>query len=307
MDLVLLTGLLAAGVRLSMAIGFAALGEVVSERAGIINVGIEGIMLVGALLAALGAVWTGSPWGGVLLAILGGIALGAVHGFFTITLRADQIVSGTALIIFGLGLSSFLNRLTLGHKAETVPAFAALDLGPLTDLPLIGPMLFGQNILAYIGLALALIMAWALPRTVVGLEIRACGENPEAADAAGVRVNARRYACVLFGGALAGLGGAYLAIAQISAFVENMVVGRGFIAIACVVFGRWHPLGVLGAALGFGLAEASQIRLQTWYPDVPYQFFGMLPYLAAIVALVFLARGAALPRALGRPFVGQRG
>lgn len=303
----MLTGLLAAGVRLAMAIGFAALGETVSQRSGVINVGIEGIMLLGAFLAALGAVWTGTPWGGVLFAIAGGVALGAIHAFFTITLKADQIVSGTALVILGLGVSSFLNRLTLGRTAASVPAFDPVDFGPLTDLPLVGRMLFGQNILVYVGVVLALALAWGFRRTVVGLEIRACGENPGAADAAGVPVNAHRFACVLFGSALAGLGGAYLAIAQISAFVENMVVGRGFIAIACVVFGRWRPLGVLGAALGFGLAEASQIRLQTWYPNVPYQFFTMLPYLVAIIALVFLARGAALPKALGRPFVSTHG
>lgn len=302
MDLMLWAGLLAAGVRLSMAIGFAALGETISQRAGVINVGIEGIMLVGAFLAALGAVWSGSPWGGVLLAITGGVALGALHGFFTITLRADQIVSGIALVILGLGLSGFMNRLSLGRTPASVPSFAALDLGPLTTIPLIGPMLFGQNVLTYIGIALALLLAWSLRRTVMGLEIRACGEDPEAADAAGVAVNRRRFACVLFGSALAGLGGAYLAIAQVNAFVENMVAGRGFIAIACVVFGRWHPLGVLGAALGFGMAEAAQIRLQTWYPNVPYQAFVVLPYLVAIVALVLLARRSALPGALGKAF-----
>src|SRR5690606_17961217 len=131
-------------------------------------------------------------------------------------------------------------------------------------------------------------------------------ENPEAADAAGIPVNRLRFGCVLFGGALAGLGGAYLTVAQINSFVENMVVGRGFIAIACVVFGRWHPLWVLAAAVGFGLAEAAQIRLQTWYPDIPYQFFVMLPYVLAIGALVFISRSAALPRALGRPFVSER-
>lgn len=302
MDLVLWTGLLAAGVRLAMSIGIAALGEAIGQRAGVLNVGIEGIMLMGAFLGVFGAVATGSPWGGVALALIGGAAMGAVHGFFTITLRADQIVCGIGLVILGLGLSSFLFRLTLGRSQVRVPTFRALDLGPLTEIPLIGPVLFGQNILVYVAVALALVLAWVMRRTALGLEWRACGENPSAAEAAGVPVIARRYQAVILGGALAGLGGAYLAMAQINAFVENMVVGRGFIAIACVVFGRWHPLGVLGAALGFGLAEAAQIRLQTWYPDVPYQFFVMLPYLLAIVALVFLARSAALPRALGKPF-----
>lgn len=306
MDALLIAGLLAAGIRLAMSIAIAALGEVVGQRSGVLNVGVEGIMLFGAFLAALGAVESGSPWGGLALACLGGLLLGALHGWFAIVQRADQIVSGIAIVILGLGLSSFLFRLTMGTAPSVLPAFRALDLGALSTLPLIGPVLFGQNLLAYLTVLFAIILWFVLSRTPLGLAIRACGENPEAAEAAGIKVNTIRFGCVLFSGAMAGIGGAYLAIAQINSFVENMVVGRGFIAIACVVFGRWHPLGALAAALGFGITEAAQIRLQTWYPQVPYQFFVMLPYLLAIVALVFMARSAALPRALGRAFVSDR-
>jgi simple sugar transport system permease protein len=288
MSLLLVAGLIAAAIRVAMSIALAAIGETVAQRSGVLNVGIEGIMLVGAFLGAYGAAMTGSPWAGLGLAIAGGIALAALHGYFSITLRADQVVSGIALILLGLGLSSFLFRITLGREQTPIPAFQAV--------------LFGQSALVYIGLATAIAVAFVLKRTALGLQIRACGENPDAAAAAGVRVGAVRYGCVLFGGAMAGFAGAYLSLAQISSFVENMVVGRGFIAIACVVFGRWHPVKALAVALCFGLAEAAQIRLQSFYPEVPYQFFVMLPYLIAVMALVVYARNADLPRALGRPF-----
>ena len=214
-------------------------------------------------LPPLGRSNSGSPLGGLALACLGGLLLGALHGWFAIVQRADQIVSGIAIVILGLGLSSFLFRLTMGTAPSVLPAFRALDLGALSTLPLIGPVLFGQNLLAYLTVLFAIILWFVLSRTPLGLAIRACGENPEAAEAAGIKVNTIRFGCVLFSGAMAGIGGAYLAIAQINSFVENMVVGRGFIAIACVVFGRWHPLGALAAALGFGITEAAQIRLQT--------------------------------------------
>jgi ABC-type uncharacterized transport system permease subunit len=306
-NLLVWVGFFAAGIRLAVSIGFAALGETISERAGILNVGIEGIMLVGAFLAVFGAVTTGSPWGGVALALMGGAMLGALHGFFVISLRTDQVVSGVGIVILGLGLSSFLFRLTLGKAQYSVPAFHNVDLGPLSKLSFVGPVFFSQNILVYVALAATLVLAWLLRRSALGLEWRACGENPDALAAAGVSVVARRYQAVILGGAFAGLGGAYLAIAQINVFVENMVVGRGFIAIACVVFGRWRPVGVTVAAVGFGLAEAAQIRLQTAYPDVPYQLFVALPYVLAIVALVGLARGAANSRALGQSYAGGRG
>jgi len=306
MNTLLIAGLLTAGIRLTMSIAIAALGELVGQRSGVLNVGVEGIMLLGSFLAALGSVQSGTPWGGLALACLGGAVLAALHGWFAIIQRADQIVSGIAIVVLGLGLSSFLFRITMGTAPTALPAFRALDLGPLTALPIIGPVLFGQNILAYLTVVIAAILWFILARTPLGLSIRACGENPESAEADGINVNAVRFGCVLFAGVMAGAGGAYLAIAQINSFVENMVVGRGFIAIACVVFGRWHPLWTLAAALGFGITEAAQIRLQIWYPEVPYQFFVMLPYVLAIGALVFMARSAALPRALGRPFVSER-
>jgi len=287
----LLAGFVAALLRFTTPILFAALGAAVSQRAGILNVGLEGIMLVSALVAVLGAIWTGTPYGGLLLAVVAGALLGAVHGFFSITLRTDQIVSGIALIALGVGLSGFGYRVTVGAESQTppVPSFQTVDLGPLTRLEFWGDALFSAHILVYAGIVLAFVLAWFVYRTRWGLEIRAVGETPAAADAVGIRVTMTRYACVIFGGAMSGVGGAYLATAQLSGFVENMVSGRGFIAIACVVFGRWNPLGVLLAALFFGAAEAAQIRLQSLIPGVPYQLFSMTPYILAVVFLMFLA------------------
>ena len=309
MDTIFLVGVLSGGIRLAMPMLFAALGETVTERAGVLNVGIEGVMLVGAFLAAFGAVATGSPWGGLLCAIIGGTALALLHAWFCIALRVDQIVTGVALVVLGTGLSGFGFRMTLGAKmpAPPVPSFSRIDFGELSRIDIIGPVLFSHHFLAYVGFAAAFAQWWFLYRTTWGLEIRAIGESPQAADSVGIGVNRVRYAATAFGGAMAGIGGAYLAIAELSGFVENMVAGRGFIAIACVVFGRWNPLGVMLACLFFGLTDAAQVRLQSLNPDIPYQFFVMAPYALAVLFLIFFAGRAGLPRALGLPFRSGHG
>lgn len=264
-------------------------------------------MLVGAFAGALGAVVTGSPWFGLLAAMLSGIALGAIHALMCVYLRLDQIVAGIGLTVFGLGLSGFGNRLTLGsEQAVRVPTFQRLDFGALSQIEFIGPAFFQLHALVYIAVVLALVLWWFMARTGMGLAIRAVGEDPVAANAAGIRVRRTRTLCLLAGGALAGAGGAYLSIGQVGNFVEDMVAGRGFIAIACVVYGRWNPIGVLFATLFFGAADAAQIRLQQLSPDVPYQFFVMLPYVLAIGALVFLSRRSRLPAALAVPFAPPR-
>lgn len=304
----LLAGFIAATLRFMTPLLFAALGEAVSQRAGILNVGLEGIMLVSAFAAVLGSVWTGSPYGGLVLAVAAGALMGAVHGFFSITLRTDQIVSGIALIALGLGLSGFGYRLTIGAQSQAppVPSFETLDLGFLTRVEFLGRAVFSAHLLVYAGVVLAFALAWFMYRTRWGLEIRAIGEAPAAADSVGIRVIATRYACVIFGGAMSGIGGAYLATGQLAGFVENMVAGRGFIAIACVVFGRWNPLGVLLAALFFGAAEAAQIRLQSLIPGVPYQMFAMMPYVLAVVFLIFFAGRGQMPSGLAVPYVPGR-
>lgn len=307
MDQIFFVGLLAGMFRLAMPILFAALGETVAQRSGVLNVGIEGIMLVGAFLATVGSVWTGSPVAGLALAVVGGVVLAAIHAYLSITLRIDQILSGIGLIVLGLGLSGYGFRLTIGaQKVAQVPTMAKLDLGALSRIDILGPILFNHPALIYVGLAAAPLLYWFLYRTTWGLEIRAIGEHPAAADSAGVDVALIRYGCVLFGGAMAALGGAYLSVVALGGFVEDMVAGRGFIAIACVVFGRWNPLGVLLAALFFGMADAAQIRLQALNPDVPYQFFVMMPYALAVLSLVFFAGRAQLPAALAQPFFAGR-
>jgi simple sugar transport system permease protein len=300
----LIVGILAAALRLATPILFASVGETVAQRSGVINVGLEGIMLMGAFTAVAGAVWTGSPWLGLVLAIIVGVAMAAIHAFVCLRLLADQIVAGIALATFGLGLSGFSYRLTIGsHAAVPIPSFSAVDFGPLSTIPVIGPVFFQSQALVYIAFASALAVAWFISRTGWGLAIRAVGEYPMAAHAAGINVTATRTACVLFGGAMAAMGGAYLSIAQLGNFVEDMVAGRGFIAIACVVYGRWNPLGVLAACLFFGLIDAAQIRLQSLITVVPYQFFVILPYALAIGALALFSRRSQMPGALARPFV----
>jgi ABC-type uncharacterized transport system permease subunit len=235
------------------------------------------------------------------------VVLAAIHAYLSITLRIDQILSGIGLIVLGLGLSGYGFRLTIGaQKVAQVPTMAKLDLGALSRIDILGPILFNHPALIYVGLAAAPLLYWFLYRTTWGLEIRAIGEHPAAADSAGVDVALIRYGCVLFGGAMAALGGAYLSVVALGGFVEDMVAGRGFIAIACVVFGRWNPLGVLLAALFFGMADAAQIRLQALNPDVPYQFFVMMPYALAVLSLVFFAGRAQLPAALAQPFFAGR-
>jgi simple sugar transport system permease protein len=304
MDEALLLGLLASGVRFAMPVLFAALGELVNQRAGVLNVGLEGIMLTGAFLAVAGAVATGSPWGGLAVAVTGGAAMGFLHGVFAVRLKVDQIVAGIALILLGLGLSGYGYRLVFGQGTPMqVPGFQRLDLGPLSDIQILGPILFSHHALVYIGIAATLALWWMLARSGLGLAIRAVGESPKAADSAGIDVDRVRLATATFGGAMAGIGGAYLSTAQLAGFVEDMVAGRGFIAIACVVFARWNPLGALLVALVFGMAEAAQIRFQALYPGIPYQLFTILPYVLALVALVAAARSAQLPAALAKPYV----
>jgi general nucleoside transport system permease protein len=295
MDQLLVTGILAAGIRLGMAIGLSAIGESASERSGVFNIGIEGIMLSAAFVAAWGSVRTGSPWLGIVSAMAIGFLLAGFHALMVLVLGVNQFISGIGMVIFGLGFSSFTARLTIGAKPTSIPGLPPIDLGTLSHIPVVGSIFFGQSPLAYIALVLALATGWAINRTAFGLEIRACGENAEVAHALAIPVKARQTACILFGGMMAGLGGAYLSVVQVNAFVENMVAGRGFLAVACVMLGRKRPLIAFLASLGFGLAEATEIRLQTLYPDLPYQFLVILPYLAAIVALVIGHRSVVRP------------
>jgi general nucleoside transport system permease protein len=296
------TTLLASGVRLSVPVAIAATGEVVAERSGIVNVGVEGVMLMGAFISVYGSAVSGSPWIGFFCAIACGAVLGAAHAFFAIRLRAEQIVTGIAMVILCLGLSGLLFRLTIGGKPFAIDGFDPLDIYPLSAIPVVGPAFFQQTILTYLGLAIVVLTGWMLRATRFGLEIRAAGESPATVEAAGISVANRRFVATVYGGALAGFGGAALAITGLNNFIENMVAGQGFIAIACVVFGRWRPLGAVIAAFGFGLAEALQIRLQMLVPDLPYQLLVILPYFAAVIALVLLGRSVQSPKALGQPF-----
>ncbi|HWK66297.1 MAG TPA: ABC transporter permease [Rhizobiaceae bacterium] len=307
-EVLFLSGLLAAGIRLATPIALAAVGETLSQRAGVINVGIEGIMLVGAFIAVLFSVLTGSPWVGLLAAMIAGALLGALHAFFAVRLKVEQIVSGIALLFLGLGLSGYGFRLTLGKDgaAVPVPGFSELNLFGLAELPVMGPVLFGQHALVYLGVISAAVLAFILARTRLGIMIKAAGDYPAAADAAGVGVDRIRFLCVTVGGVFAGAGGAFLSTAQLWGFVENMVAGRGFLAISCVVFARWNPLLAILVALGFGIADAAQIRMQSWFPDVPYQFFVVAPYIVAIVSLAVGSRGSRMPAGLGIPFKAER-
>jgi ABC-type uncharacterized transport system permease subunit len=296
-----LAAFLEAAVRIATPLGLAAVGETVTERSGVINIGLEGAMLGGALASALGASAAHSPWAGVVAGMLAGAAVAAVFALFAVVRRANQIVVGTAVTLGAIGVTGAVYRAAFGAAgaALTLPTLGPLRVPVLAGVPLIGPALFGQPAPTYLMFAAAIAAWWMLSRTQLGLGLRAAGESPAAARAAGLDVTRLRFGATLVGGAMAGLAGATLVLAQAGTFAERMTAGRGFVAIAIVVLGRWHPLGVLGAALVFGAASALQYAFQAVGVDVPYQFFLMAPYVMSLLALAGVGGRARAPEALG--------
>ena len=295
-------------VLLSLAAGtplvFAALGELVVEKSGVLNLGVEGMMLVGAVTSFIVAAATQSPWLGVGAGALAGAALSLLFAVIALTLRANQVATGLALTLFGVGLSAFVGR---GYLSVVIEGIGPLALPALTDLPVVGRLLFGHNPLVYVSLALFVAVQAFLYRTRAGLVLRAVGESPQSAHAIGYRVIAIRYAAVVFGGACAGLGGAYLAVAYTPSWVEGMTAGRGWIALALVVFATWKPWRVIVGAYLFGSVTLAQFQAQASGVAIASQLLAMLPYVATIVVLAIISRDATTirlnaPASLGKPY-----
>jgi simple sugar transport system permease protein len=283
---------------------YAALGELVTEKAGVLNLGVEGMMLVGAVVAFGVAATTQSPWLGVGAGVLAGAAVSMIFAVLSLSLLSNQVATGLALSLFGVGLSAFLG---LAYVSVVIEGIQALDIAGLSDLPVVGKMLFAHNPLVYLSLALFALVQWFLYHTRAGLVLRAVGESPHSAHAIGYPVVAIRYIAVLFGGACSGLAGAYLAVAYTPLWVEGMSAGRGWIALALVVFATWKPWRALAGAYLFGGVTLAQFQAQALGLEVPSQFLSMLPYAATIVVLAIISRDATTirlnaPASLGKPF-----
>ena len=302
----IISAILAATVRMATPIIYAGVGEVFSERSGVINIGLEGIMLLGAIGAYATAYSTGNLWLGILVAVFIGLLCGIVFALFTVTIKANQIVVGTAFNLVGAGLSGFLYRsmfvnnsyLTLG-----LTPFPDIKIPFLNQIPLLGDVLFDHNFLVYGTLILVPLATFILNKTAFGLAVRSVGEHPKAADTMGINVNHIRYICILIGTSLASVGGATLSLAFANQFVEGITTGRGFIALAAVVFGSWKPWGVTATALLFGFFYALQLRVQAMNTVfLPYQLLQALPYVATILVLISIRNRSATPKALGIPY-----
>ncbi|MEZ5862989.1 MAG: ABC transporter permease [Geminicoccaceae bacterium] len=300
-----LTALLVTVITAATPLLFAAVGELVVERSGVLNLGVEGMMLAGAVTGFAVTLTTGSGTIGIIAAAFAGAAMALVFGFLTLTLLANQVATGLALTIFGVGLSALVGS---GFVGTPLPRLPRLDLPGLTDLPVVGPLLFGHDVLVYLAVVLTLAVAWFLARSRAGMILRAVGENHEAAHGLGYPVIRIRYFAVLFGGLTAGLGGAFLSLAYTPMWIEQMTAGRGWIALALVVFAAWRPLRVLVGAYLFGGVTILQLHAQGMgLFAVPSQVLSMLPYLATIVVLVVISAGPwkgrlQAPACLGRPF-----
>jgi general nucleoside transport system permease protein len=297
-----LASLLASTIRNATPLVFAALGGMFSERSGVVNIALEGLMLIAAFAGVVGAWLSGSALVGLLFALAAGLLFALVHALMCVTFEADQIISGTAINLLALGGTGFLMVLIFGGGGTSprVSGFKEVAIPLLSDIPLIGPALFNQSLLVYLMYILVPITYFMLFRTPFGLRIRATGEVPEAVDTAGVSVTRMRYYGVGLSGLLAALGGVYLSMGILSAFTENMTGGRGFIALAALIFGRWNPIGAAGAALlfGFGLAVTYQVPQEA----IPIEFIQMIPYILTIVVLAGFGGRAIAPAAIGKPY-----
>jgi general nucleoside transport system permease protein len=297
-----LGSLLASTIRNATPLIFAALGGMFSERSGVVNIGLEGLMLIAAFAGVVGASLSGSAVVGLGFGLAAGLVFALIHALMCITFEADQIISGTAINLLALGGTGFLMVLIFGSGGTSprVSGFKEVAIPLLSEIPLVGPALFSQSLLVYLMYLLVPITWFVVFRTPFGLRLRATGEVPEAVDTAGVSVSRMRYYGVALSGLLAACGGVYLSMGILSAFTENMTTGRGFIALAALIFGRWNPIGAAGAALlfGFGLAVTFQAPQEV----IPLEFIQMLPYVLTIVALAGFGGRAIAPAAIGRPY-----
>lgn len=299
----IIEGFFSASMRLAIPIMLAAIGGVFNERAGVSNIGMEGFMILGSLFGFVVAHATGSIWLSILAVIIIGIIQGLIMGYFEITLKVNQVVFGIALNLFCVGLTSFLYRIIFGvGNSPRIDPLPTIAIPVLSKIPVIGPLFFQQTILAYCTYVIVILSAIFFKRTAWGLNFISSGENPEAAETLGVNVIRTRYIAIVISGILCTLGGAFLSTASTGLFVQNMTAGRGYIALAILVIGRWNPWGVFAAALLFGAADALQLRTQLFNVDIPYQFLVMLPYVLCMVVMVIFSKSSSAPAALGEPY-----
>lgn len=301
-----LTAILVSTVFASTPMLFAALGELVTEKSGVLNLGVEGMMLIGAVVGFVVTGATGSAVLGVIAAAVAGALASGIFGVLTLLLLANQVACGLALTIFGIGLSALIGKPFIGRPLPRIPL---LHIPTLSDIPLIGPLIFGQDALVYISVAMAIVVHYFLNKTRLGLIVRAVGENHDAAHALGYSVVGIRFLAILFGGAMSGVGGSYLSLAITPLWSEGMTAGRGWIALACVVFSTWRSGRVLLGAYLFGFFTIAQLHAQAFGVPVPPEFLSMAPYLATILVLVLISRDATrirmhAPASLGRVFHG---
>jgi simple sugar transport system permease protein len=281
---------------------FAALGGLFSERSGVVNIGLEGLMLISAFSGVVGAYFTGSALVGLLAALMAGLIFALIHALMCITFEADQIISGTAINLLAIGGTGFL-MVTIfgaGGTSPRVEGFGSVAIPLLSDIPVVGASLFDQSLLVYLMYIMVPVVYFVVFRTTFGLRLRATGEVPEAVDTAGINVQRMRYYGVGLSGLLSACGGVYLSMGLLTAFTENMTGGRGFIALAALIFGRWNPIGAAGAALLFGFAQAVTFRVSE--QTVPVEFIQMFPYVLTIIALAFFGGRAIAPAAIGKPY-----
>ncbi len=295
---------LAAAVRMAVPLAYAGLGETISEKCGILNIGMEGVMLSGAFFSFAGTYFSGSIVIGLLCGMAGGAAVSMIHAVLSVRLSKDQSVSGIAINIFVLGLTSFLYKLMSGGRSyQQIEPLTRIRIPVLADIPLIGDALFHQDILTYLLYLLIILVSFFYKKTNAGLSFAAIGENPCSADSAGIPVYQYQYLSMILNGVLGGIGGACLVLVQVGNFSENMTSGRGYIALAAVILGRYVPAGMLGAAFLFGSANALQIRLQAIGVPLPSQALSMLPYVITLAALLGSAGKNHAPESLGKPYV----
>jgi len=317
-EIIALIGLLSATIRMTTPLLFAALGGLFNERAGVICIALEGEMLLGSMVGFMVSFYTGSPWLGLLAAIVSGILVALLFAFVTVTLGAEQIVVAVAINLMMVGITGVIFRvMKQTHTGSfSAPTYPVWKIPVLSEIPIVGPVLFEQIPLVYFAFLMVPVAGFIFYRTTWGLSIRAVGEHPRSADTLGVRVPLVRYLTLIWAGSMAAAGGTVLSIGYNSTFIEGMVAGRGFIAFAAIILGKWTPVGTLLATLLFGFADALQLRLQAgiFTPvlnalgigEIPYQFAVMLPYVVTLVALFFIGR-MSWPAAAGIPYNREEG